>query len=82
MGLIEKMFLDPPLFFFGVLVWVEKRFEVLWQLKTCFLNPLYFFGVLVWKYGDECLNNMFFKIIQRYPFNGKPPGLNVYVCCF
>ena len=39
MGLIEKMFLDPPLFF-GVLVWVEKRFEVLWQLKTCFLNPL------------------------------------------
>ena len=81
MVVIENMFLESPLFFWGTgLGW--KRFEVLGQLKNVFRTPFIFFGVLVWKYGDECLNNMFFKITQRSPFNGKPPGLNVYVCCF
>ena len=32
MGVIKKMFLEPPLFFGGT----EKGFEVLGQLKTCF----------------------------------------------
>ena len=43
MAVIEKMFLEPPLFFLVVLVWVEKRISF-GAVEKMFLDPSLFFG--------------------------------------